>query len=166
MKTLLSESKHKARTEKQLCMAGAMSEAVPGSEPALPAPAAPLPSERRAESKPAKPSKPAARTAKPVEPPPVEFQTQEPFVPPPAKSKVRPAPPPPSLFPPLLRQREAQGECELLLDCATLWPVACLPCCPDQYLYIGRQCCIRHMSCSSRDGTSLKLHYPVIVQRR
>lgn len=69
-------------------MAGAVSEAVPGSEPTLPAPAAPLPTERRPESKPAKPSKPAAKAAKPVELPSAEFQTQEPFVPPPTKSKV------------------------------------------------------------------------------
>ncbi|KAL3133944.1 single fertilization [Trebouxia sp. C0010 RCD-2024] len=67
--------------------AGAMNDAVPGSEAALPAPTPLLPSERRADKLP-KPSKPAAKAAKPVEAPPAEFQTQEPYVPPPAQSKV------------------------------------------------------------------------------
>lgn len=68
-------------------VAGAMNDAVPGSEAALPAPTPLLPSERRADKLP-KPSKPAAKAAKPVEAPPAEFQTQEPYVPPPAQSKV------------------------------------------------------------------------------
>ena len=67
---------------------GTAGEAVPGSEPSLPAPAALLPSERKAESKPPRPSKPVAKPAKAVELPPAAFQAPEPFVPPPAISKV------------------------------------------------------------------------------
>ena len=69
---------------------GAAGEAVPGSDSGLPAPL-PLPvAEEKADSKPPRPSKSAAKPTRAVELFPEVFQRDEPFVPPSSISKVAP----------------------------------------------------------------------------